>query len=67
MRRRVWVLLKMQNERHPTWAHYNVWSKRSWQRQAAHQKIYTRGLKHTWVAESQDKEVLEAMKKLLED
>jgi len=67
MRRRVWVLVKMQNERHPTWANYTVHSKKSWQKQAARQKEYTCGIRYTWVAESEDKAVLEGMMNLTKE
>ena len=51
------------NKHHPTWVNYKVLSKRSWQKYA---EPTSKGLEYKWVAESEDKAVLEGLKKLVE-
>lgn len=70
MRRRVWVLMKQTREGRLPWAQYFVLSKRAWQKYAKTQKdprYYTLSIRQRWVAESEDKAVLEGMKKLIEE
>jgi hypothetical protein len=69
MRRRVWVLMKQTMGGRLPWTNHFVLSKRAWQKYAKTQKdpTYTLTLRNQWLAESEDKVMLEGMMKLLEE
>ena len=69
MRRRVWVLMEQTGGFKRPWAQYFVLSKRAWQKYAKTQKdpSYTLSIRQRWIAESEDKAVMEGMMKLLQE
>jgi len=69
MRRRVWVLMKQSREGRLPWTQYFVLSKRAWQKYAKVQKhpTYSLSIRNHWIAESDDKALMEGMMKLLEE
>ena len=69
MRRRVWVLMKQTGGYNRPWTSYFVLSKRAWQKYAKTQRdpTYSLSIRNRWIAESEDKALLEGMMKLLEE